>query len=604
MVRRRDFPSILLAALLLIYVALATWYSLTIPLGEAPDEVDHYGVIRHLVRHRHLPTSEEEHEAVQSPLYYLLGAILTFWIRDHVPWAPQANADFDVSDPLASHNLLLHPASEAWPFRGWALAWHLVRLVSVALGAITVWAIFHLGRELFPDRPEIALGMAALTALTPQFLFMTAVANNDGAAAAMSALTFWQTAVLLRLNALPASRLALLGLLLGLAFLSKSSLIALVPVVALAILAVWWKVRSQGSKTLLLAWLWTFGLAGLLSVWYYVRNLVVFGDFLGFSFVLATNPLRKDPLTLDTLTWLFRGLSRSFWLGWIGIELDEWLYLIIHSLCLAGLLGFVAWLVLRWRQISACVRWTIVLLGLHAGITLVSLIRWTAIVEGTDQGRLIYPLLPMVMLVLVGGLLVWLPQKARPWGAGLLVAAWLALALITPGRYLAPVHAPPATVASLPTEATPLGVRFGDSIWLTGYRLASSQIYPGEKLALDLYWQAAVSPPANLWILIELVDESGTFLMYKDGSPSAGRDTTDRWMPGIIVASQHRLAIPEYSEPGTYWLTLSMHPAGEQVWLPISGPDGVLMGETFTLDGPVEIVAPRAMGGLWLIPYL
>jgi hypothetical protein len=592
MARRSDLPCILVAALLLAYVALATWYSLVIPLGEAPDELDHYQVIRHLVQHRHLPSSEEKHEAVQPPLYYVIGAGITFWLRDHVPFAPLANADFDPGDPLASRNLLLHPTYEAWPFRGWALAWHLARLVSVGLGAVTVWVMFRLGRDLFPDSPEIGLGMAALTAFTPQFLFMSAVLSNDIAAAAMSALVLWQVAVLLRHNTLRPGRIALLGLLLGLGLLSKSSLIALAPIVALAILIVWSKQPSREIKNLLSAWLLTFGLTGLLSGWYYIRNLVVFGDLLGFSFVLVTNPLRKGPLTLDVLTWLFRGLSRSFWLGWIGIELDEWLYLVIHALYLAALVGFTAWLVRRWRQVAAYVRWTIVLLGLHAGITLASLIHWTAIVEGTDQGRLIYPLLPTVMLTLVAGLLIWLPQKIRPWGATSLAAAWLALAVVTPGHYLAPVHGPPPVVASLPSEATPLEVRFGHSIRLVGYRLESSLVRPGEKLCLDLYWRSDVPVEADIWILLKLVDADGNILMYKDGSPSAGRDTTDHWTPGTVVASQHRLAIPDYSQPGTYRLTLSMHPCGEQVWLPMSSADGTAMGETLTLDAPVEIVIP------------
>jgi len=592
MVQRRDLPGILLAALLLVYVALATWYSLVIPLGEAPDEVDHYRVTRYLVQHRRLPYSEEEHEAVQPPLYYLTGAALTFWVRDHVPFAPLANADFDPSDPLASQNLLLHPASEAWPFRGWALAWHLARLVSVGLGVVTVWAICRFGRELFPEQPEIGLGMAALTAFTPQFLFMTAVFSNDNAATAMSALVLWQIVALLRHNALTSWRLTLLGLLLGLGLLSKSNLIALVPIVALAILIVWWKHPSRRIGRLFSAWLLTFGLAGVLSGWYYVRNLVVFGDPLGFSFVLATNPLREGPLTSDVLIWLFRGLSRSLWLGWIGIELDEWLYRIIHALFLAGLLGFIAWLALRWRQVAAYVRWAIVLLGLYVGITLASLIRWTAIVGGTDQGRLIYPLLPAVMLILVAGLLVWTPRAVRPWGASSLAAAWLVLALVTPGHYLAPVYGPPATAALLPREATPLDARFGESIRLLGYRLESSQVRPGEKMTLDLYWQSDVSLEADTWALVKLVDADGTFLMYKDGSPSAGRDTTDRWAPGTIVASQHRIAIPDYSQPGVYWISLSMHPSGEQVWLPLSNSSGVPKGETLTLDVPVEIVMP------------
>jgi hypothetical protein len=592
MARRYDLVCILVAVLLLAHVALATWYSLVIPLGEAPDEVDHYRVIRYLVQHRHLPSSEEEHEAVQPPLYYVIGAAATFWIRDRVPFAPLANADFDPSDPLAPRNLLLHPASEAWPFRGWALAWHLVRLVSVGLGAVTVWGVFRLGRELFQNRPEIGLGMAALTAFTPQFLFMSSVLSNDIAAAAMSALGLWQAAALLRHNTLRPGRLTFLGLSLGLGLLSKSSLIALVPIVALAILIVWWKQPSREIKNLLYACLLVFGLAGLLSGWYYVRNLMIFGDLLGLSFVLATNPLRKGPLTLDVLSWLFRGLSRSFWLGWIGIELDEWLYLVIHALCLAGLLGFLAWLARRWRQIPTYVRWTVVLLGLHVGITLASLMQWTAIVEGTDQGRLIYPLLPTVMLILVAGVLAWLPHEFRPWGVGSLVAAWLVLALVTPGRYLTPVHGPSATVASLPIDATPLEVRFGDSIWLVGYRVEISQVRPGEKLCLDLYWRADASVAADIWVLVKLVDADRNFLMYKDGSPSAGRDTTDRWMPGTVVASQHRLAIPDYGQPGTYWLTLSMHPSGERVWLPMSGADGAFLGETLTLDVPVEIVMP------------
>jgi hypothetical protein len=590
MTRRNDLSCLLLTALLLLYAILATWYSLVIPLGEAPDEVDHYRVIRYLAQHRRLPITEEEHEAVQPPLYYVAGAALTFWIPDHVPFATLANADFDLGDPLAPRNLLLHPASEAWPFEGWALAWHLARLVSVVLGAVAVWAVFHLGQVLFPTRPEIGLVMAAFTAFTPQFLFMTAVVSNDNAATAMSALVLWRVAVLLRRNTLRVRQLALLGLLLGLGLLSKSNLIVLVPVVGLAILITWWSQQARRAGELVRAWLLTFVLAGLLAGWYYVRNWIAFGDPLGFSFVLATNPLRKDPLTPEVLIWLFRGLTRSFWLGWIGIELDEWLYWGINLLCLVGGGAFGAWLMLRWHRIAAYVRWTVALLGLHAGLSLASLIYWTATVAGTDQGRLIYPILPAVMLVLAAGLLIWQSPRIGHLGASSLAAAWLVLALITPGRYLAPVHGPPATVDALPAGSTPLAVRFGDSIWLAGYRMEEVHVRPGEKLSLDLYWRTDAVVEDDIWLLVELVDANGTFLMYKDGSPSAGRDTTDRWMPGIIVASQHRLSIPDYGQPGAYRLTLRLHRAGERAWLPVHDPGGTPMGDVLTLNDLVEII--------------
>ena len=82
----------------------------------------------------------------------------------------------------------------------------------------------------------------------------------------------------------------------------------------------------------------TFGLAALIAGWYYVRNWIVFGDPLGFSFVMVAHPVRQEG-SYRVLLWLFKGLSRSFWLGWIGIEFDEWIYWAIYTLCLAGLAG-------------------------------------------------------------------------------------------------------------------------------------------------------------------------------------------------------------------------------------------------------------------------
>jgi hypothetical protein len=52
------------------------------------------------------------------------------------------------------------------------------------------------------------------------------------------------------------------------------------------------------------------------------------------------------------------------------------------------------------------------------------------------------------------------------------------------------------------------------------------------------------------------------------------------------------LAIPNHSQPGTYWLTLSMHPCGEQAWLPIHGVEDAPLGESLTLNVPIEITVP------------
>ncbi len=601
-----------LAAILLLFVALATWYSLAIPLGEAPDEVPHFTYVRYLAQHGRLPTTEDEHEAFQPPLYYMLGAVLTFSIEDDddAPFAVRHNAQYDVADPRAPKNLLLHTADEAWPFRGWALAWHLVRLLSIALGATTVWAIYRLGRLLFPAQPSVPLAMAGLAAFTPQFLFMSAVANNDNAATAFSALVLWQTAALLH-DRRPGSfwpRRGLLGLLLGLGLLSKASLMALVPVVLLALLvaAFRWRERQEagdgstsvpghGPRSLL----WTLGgmaltlaIAAAIAGWYFVRNWLLYGDPLAWSFVLATNALREGPLTLDILVWLFRGVFRSFWLGWIGIAFDPFVYWLIAAVCLVAVAGFGTWLVRRWRSLGTDVHWALGLLSLHAAITLASLLQWTATVLGTDQGRLLYPLLPAVMLVLTSGWAWWAGKGRRDWALAGLVGGMLLLAMVTPLRYIGPVHAlaPVATEQEL-AAAERLDVDW-DGIRLLAYRLEDNRVEAGQKLILDLYWQALEPVAEDLMTLVQLVDEEGRFLMYADGSPTAGRDTTDRWPPGVPLASRHLLPVPGDAQAGEYRLTLSIHPFGQAAWLPAVGPEGNVLGDHLLLPVTVHVVAP------------
>jgi hypothetical protein len=595
-----SLPCLLLAALLLAYVALATWYSLAIPLGEAPDEVPHFTYVRYIAQHGRLPTTTEEHEAFQPPLYYALDAGLTFWIKDspNVPFAVRANADYDAGDARAPKNLLLHTAAESWPYRGWALAWHVARLLSIALGAVTVWAVYQIGHTLFPDQPAIPLTMAGLTAFTPQFLFLSAVVNNDNAATAFSALILWQIATLLR-DRDPArirKRSLLLGVLLGLGVLSKASLVALVPVAGLAILISSTETRPMRVTHLASRFTVRAALAGVaaltVSGWYFARNWSLYGDPLGWAFTLQTNAPREGPLTLDVLAWLFKGVFRSFWLGWIGIQFDEVLYWLIGGACLVGLAGFVAWLARRWRTLDPGIRWTLALFGLHVAITIASLIQWTSTVLGTDQGRLIYPILPTIMLVLAAGWAWWARGRAqRPVLAGL-VGGMLCLAILTPMRYIAPVHtpAPVATAADL-DAATPLGVDW-DGVRLLSYRLESNQVEPGGKLVLYLYWQALQPVDRDLMALIQLVDEEHEFLMYTDGSPTAGRDTTDRWTVGVPLASRHLLAIPYEGEPGNYHLTISVHAFGQQTWLPASEADGTPIGEQLTLPETVQIVAP------------
>jgi hypothetical protein len=168
----------------------------------------------------------------------------------------------------------------------------------------------------------------------------------------------------------------------------------------------------------------------------------------------------------------------------------------------------------------------------------------------------------------------------------------LTLAILTPLRYIGPVHAP-APVASESELSKAITVNADwDGVRLLGYRFESSQVAAGEKLVLDLYWQATGPVERDLMALIQLIDSQGQFLMYADGSPTAGRDTTDRWTPGVPLASQHRLAVPTSGQPGEYRLLIALHAFGDPTWLAVSGPDGESLGDRIILPDTVHLVTP------------
>ena len=81
-----------------------------------------------------------------------------------------------------SPNLLIHTAREDFPFRNTALAGHLARLVSIALGTLTVVGIFAVARRLLRD-DRLALLATAFVAFIPQFVYGAALVNNDALAA-------------------------------------------------------------------------------------------------------------------------------------------------------------------------------------------------------------------------------------------------------------------------------------------------------------------------------------------------------------------------------------------------------------------------------------
>jgi 4-amino-4-deoxy-L-arabinose transferase-like glycosyltransferase len=352
-----------LGAVVALFVAFAIVYTRITPIGASPDELSHLGYIRGIADHFQLPPASQA-ERQQPPLYYLLGALL---------------AKLTGGDP------------------------RLIRLLSVALGVLTILTVYLIGRRLFPDRPPLAVGAAAIVALLPEAQYLAGAINDDDLAWLAGALLVLAGVVVLQSDVLT-NRLAFgTGLVLAFAVLAKETvwLIALLLLV-LVVVRYWSRIRALQAAALLVP-------SVVLAGWWFVRNAVQFGSPLP-----PLHPITSQRQVFDSFAQV-RG------------------YLAATAVSLVGMYGngahFTAISVLGLRPLPSVV--AVVAIGLlivtAAVATLRSWPRWSAM-----QRRIAVLLLVVVVVALVQSVLNSATFDLQPQaryllvavGAGAPIAAW------------------------------------------------------------------------------------------------------------------------------------------------------------------------------------
>ena len=407
----------LFTIILAVYLLLASAVSVIVPLGEAPDEADHYAYARYLAQNKTLPQGIEITQGKHPPLYHSLAALAGGWADMTLFLRPNP----DVL-PIREHgpaNFFIHDDAERFPWREGPLAFHLARFISVLLGGVTLWATWRIGREAFPQRPEVGLLAAAFLAGLPGFLYISGAMNNDNAAGAFGAL-----ALLLMVRMLQKGttwpRTLRLGVVLGLGLLAKVGTLSLWPLLALVALGNIWPQRKQirawvnaGLHTLA-AW----GIGGVLASPWLLRNWRLYGDPLGWELVRQTVDVREGPVDLSVLMWLSKGLYTYFWgrYGAIGqIQLPGWAYVLTGIFSLAILAGVIHFLAQQPRPNARQIFLYALLVGAPLAM-LAGIIRYTAIALGTDQARLLWPSLAAIAVwfgIGFAGLFDWATSRSQ-----------------------------------------------------------------------------------------------------------------------------------------------------------------------------------------------
>ncbi len=457
----RDAGSTLILA---AYVVLATTYSVVTPIFEASDELWHYPMVQYLATHGlALPPQTPDvttpsgatawrQEGSQPPLYYLAAAVITApidtsdldTIRRQNP-----HADIGTIRPDGNANMIVHHTDlEAFPWRGTVLAVHVARFFSVLLGLGTVIVTYLLGRALFPRRPEVALGAAALNATLPMFLFISGSVNNDNLSNLLGNLLLLLIVRLLQADRPPRFRFyALIGLVAGAGLLAKLSIGLLIPLVALALLIV--SLRWRDWRPLVIGGLISGGLTIVIAGWWYLRNAQLYGDPTGLNTFLEIVGRRAIPANAAQL-WAERGsFTEAFWgfFGGVNVQLPAAIYQAFNLIGGVGIIGAAVFgcyhLVRRGTAHRAPTWLPHVFTLVWIAITFISYLRWTA-ETWASQGRLIFVALSPILIWIVLGLTWALPRRARLPLISAVVAFFFAVAALTPFAVIAPAYALPA----------------------------------------------------------------------------------------------------------------------------------------------------------------
>ena len=498
----------------LMFFLVGLVYLYAAPNFEASDTVQHVGMIKYIAETGTLPVQSGDHaelygqEASQPPLYYLIMAAVwsAFDTADFADrYLPSPFTVIGDASGYGNRNLVIYKQPYPPDLKGASLALYVIRLLSLGLGAATVWAVYQSARVVMPGEAGVALLAGALTAFNPQFIFISASVSNDTLVNMLAALITWRMLVMLRAG-FHARHSLVLALLIALASLAKLSGLVMGAVVGMA--ALWLLVRTRDRRGFaqlagmtLIAWL-------VIALWWYARNLTLYGELFGTATMLDFFGRRSIALG-QLIIEEFEGLRVSYWavFGAFNIVVHELFYYVMDALTVIGALGLLLFLAQTLRgesrarhrgDLLTAVGFLALLLALGAA----ALIAWS-LQTWASTGRLLFPYIAAASILPALGLHALRIPKL------LIIAPMLAFSLLAPFSYIIPNYDHPPAIEQLPASAARADVLWGD-LRLTGYELPARQTWrAGDEIPVALYWRAEAQSPLAYALVLSLVDAAG-----------------------------------------------------------------------------------------------
>lgn len=364
-------------AIFILALAVRLAYAVITPPFQAPDEYAHYSYVKFLHDSGHLPVQSstalraEELQFHQPPLYYALVA------------------------PLFPSTKLIE-GRPALPLRS----------ANILFAMLTLWVAYRLASTLWPLNPFMVALTCACVAFVPTFSYISSTIRNGVLATFLASLGFHLFANAVTERGEDHFRWGAIGLIGGLALLSKLTAMGFILAAGLTMLII---SRSWRTAVHRAAWF----SAGVVSVagWWFVRNRLVYGQWL----TIVETGFESTHTDLDFLAhikMMMIVLFKTFWA--VFGRINEIHFQDIYKFCwaFAGLavLGFIRYIVQRRedlpKELTTCF--------LFAIATSLTLTLYYAYNYDSDQGRYMFPvLIPITTFIAVGFNALFPPRYHR-----------------------------------------------------------------------------------------------------------------------------------------------------------------------------------------------
>jgi hypothetical protein len=460
-----------------------------------------------------------------------------------------------------------------------------------------------MARLAFPPRSPLPVLTTLLVAAIPQVAFIFSSVSNDSMITVVSlAVIYWLARLITRDANAPIGwwEWGVLGVLLGLAALSKLQGLVLLAPAGLTILWTAWQRRS---------WRLFLAAAALVAVpavavagWWYWRNYVLYDEWLAANRLLTITGLRTTPRTWNGFVGEMNGLRYSFWglFGWFNIPLPGWIYKALDAVTLLAFAGLAVSGIHAWRRDrldmpAARVR---LFLGIWVVILVAFMVYWSTFAT-SSQGRLLFPMLSAFAALLIAGLSYWaswLPRRWRLPALGLLPAALVAVSLYSLLAVLPAAYRAPAALAALPAGLRETRLTYGNQIDLLGVVLPEGRFRPGESVPVTLYLTAPQKLATNLFLVLQLLDETGRAIGNVTTHPGWGRLPTSLWELGRIYEDRYEILISQPIDNrsplrASVYITFA-RPENTEAPLQAYGADGA---PASPMVGQVDVVPARPL---------